>query len=58
MGAETTVYCRVLKAHEEWIEVSAVTLAEAREKVAAMPGVIQVLDAEYEPEQDEPRDQY
>lgn len=49
MGAETTVYCRVLMTHEEWIEVPAVTLAEAFDKAKALPGVMYVMETSYEP---------
>lgn len=58
MGAETEVFVLVLKSHEEWITVQAVTLTEAGVKAAQLPGVISVLEACYEPVMDEPRDQY
>lgn len=58
MGAETEVFVRVVKAHEEWVSVSAVTLADAIVQASLMPGVIKVLEASYEPAMDEPRDQY
>jgi hypothetical protein len=48
MGAETTVYVRVLKTHEEWIEVSAVTLDEAKFEASKLPNVAAVLDAHYQ----------
>jgi hypothetical protein len=48
MGAETTVYVRVLKTHEEWIEVSAVTLADAELKAWQQKGVAEVLETSYE----------
>lgn len=49
MGAETTVYCKVMKTTYEWIEVSAVTLDEAIEKAEAQKGVIKCVEASYEP---------
>jgi hypothetical protein len=49
MGAETTVYCKVLVAEERWIEVSAITLQEAMSKAEAQPGVIRCIEASYEP---------
>ena len=58
MGAATEVFVKVIKSHEEWVSVHAVTLDDAKEQARRMPGVICVLDACYEPEMDEPRDQY
>lgn len=58
MGAETEVFVKVLKTHEEWISVQAVTLQDATMLASRMEGVIRVLEACYEPEMDEPRDQY
>jgi hypothetical protein len=49
MGAEVRVYCRVLVATEEWVEVDAVTLDEAAKLAASVPGVIRVLETTYEP---------
>lgn len=49
MGAETTVYCRVLVAHEEWRKVQAVTLSEAIIEATKLPGVIRVMEVSYEP---------
>jgi hypothetical protein len=49
VGAETTVYVRVIKSHEEWISVDAVTLDEAIEKAYALPGVVFVILATYDP---------
>jgi hypothetical protein len=48
MGAETTVYVRVLKTHEEWIEVSAVTLTDAELKAWQEKGVTEVLETSYD----------
>lgn len=42
MSANTTWYVRVLKAHEETVEVSAVTMAEAMAEASSLPGVITV----------------
>jgi hypothetical protein len=49
MGAETRVYVRVLKAYDEWIEVSAITLDDAKEKAESLPGVIRVMETSYVP---------
>lgn len=49
MGAETTIYCRVLVTKEVWIEVQAVTLSEAMKKAEEKFGVIRCLEASYEP---------
>ena len=48
MGSETTIYVRVLRAHEEWFEVSAVTKLYAEMEARRLPGVIAVLEASYE----------
>lgn len=48
MSANTTVYVRVLKTHEEWIEVSAVTLEEAEREASKLPNVAYVLGAHYQ----------
>ena len=48
MSAETRVYARVVKTHEETIEVSAVTLDEAKTIAASMPGVVHVLHTTYD----------
>ena len=47
MSANTTVYVKVAKLVEEIIEVSAVTLEEAREKASEMQGVGFVLGSAY-----------
>lgn len=49
MGAETTVYCRVLVAKDEWVEVQAVTLGDAQVKASELPGVIRCLEVSYVP---------
>jgi hypothetical protein len=49
MGAETRVYCRVIKAVEAYVEVSAVTLDEARELAKREPQVVTVLEVSYDP---------
>lgn len=49
MGAETTIYCRVLVAQEVWIEVQAVTLSEAMKEAEKEFGVIRCLEASYVP---------
>lgn len=48
MGAETRVFVKVQKLKEEWVEVSAVVLAEAEAKAAELPGVVNVLSAQYD----------
>jgi hypothetical protein len=48
MSARTTVYVRAIKSYAEWIEVQAVTLAEAEAEVREMPGVIDTVDSTYE----------
>lgn len=54
MGAETRVYVRVLKTYDEWIEVSAVTLDEAKEIAEKLPGVARVMETSYVPGESEP----
>ena len=49
MSARTTIYVRVLKTYDEWIEVQAVTLTEAREEAEKLPGVVHVMEVSYEP---------
>jgi hypothetical protein len=49
VGAETRVYCRVIKAVEAYIEVDAVTLDEARELAKREPQVVTVLEVSYDP---------
>ena len=49
MGAEVTVYCKVLKTHEELVEVQAVTLQEAADKASRLPGVSFVTEVSYLP---------
>lgn len=48
MGAETTIHVRVLKTHEEWVEVQAVTMEEAGDAAMRLPGVCRVLEIAYE----------
>jgi hypothetical protein len=48
MGANTTVYVRVLRTHEDCLEVSAVTLDEAEEIAQRSVGVVAVLGSTYE----------
>jgi hypothetical protein len=50
MGAETRVWVKAIVAIQtyEWIEVSAVTMGEARDMVAQMPNVVATLDATYD----------
>jgi hypothetical protein len=50
MGAETEVFVKVIKAHEEWVSVQAVTLEEAKDKARRLPLVIHVAEATYEPQ--------
>jgi hypothetical protein len=52
MGAATRIFVKVQRLTESWIEVSAVVLADAKEMAAAMPGVVNVLDAQYEEPED------
>jgi hypothetical protein len=47
MGANTTVYVRVVKAYTEWVEVQAVTLADAEQKARELPGVVDTIDSSY-----------
>ena len=49
MGAETTIYCKVMVAKYEWITLNAVTLDEAIKKAESMPNVIKCLEASYIP---------
>jgi hypothetical protein len=53
MGAETTIWVEVLVTHHEWREVSAVTLQEAVEKAGQWPGVVDVVNVQYEAPADE-----
>lgn len=48
MGANTRIYVNVQIADTKWIEVSAVTLAEAISIAEEERGVISVLKAQYE----------
>jgi hypothetical protein len=48
MGAETTVYVRVRKLYEEWIEVSAVTLQQAEEIALDRDDVVEVVESAYD----------
>jgi hypothetical protein len=52
MGAETTVWVRVMRPHYEWIRVSAVTLADAVAQAYTEPRVIDVIKAQYEEPED------
>jgi hypothetical protein len=52
MGAETTIYVKVLKHYEEWIQVSAVTRLEAEHEALRTPDVITVLEVSYDPPND------
>ena len=52
MGAETKIMVRVLKTHEEIVEVYAVTRLDAEAQARQIEGVVAVLDSSY-PE-DEP----
>jgi hypothetical protein len=47
MGANTTVYVRVLRTHKDWLEVNAVTLEEAEEIARRSYGVVAVLGSTY-----------
>jgi hypothetical protein len=47
MGAETKIIVRVLRAHEETIEVYAVTRLEAEAEAHRMEGVVAVLESGY-----------
>jgi len=55
MGAETRIYVQCMVTHIEWREVSAVTLDEARQKAATLPGVTYAIRATYD-EPDESAD--
>ena len=48
MGANTRVFLEVLRTHSEWIEVSALHLDEAKDIAMREPGVIQVLQSQYD----------
>lgn len=52
MGAETTVYVKVTKEVEQWVEVQAITLDEAKSLARDDCDVIRVISAQY----DEPED--
>ena len=47
MSAETKVMVHVLKSYHDIIEVSAVSLSEAREIAEKLPHVIAILDVHY-----------
>ena len=47
MGANTIVYVRVAKLVSEIVEVSALTLQDAKEEAAELPGVQLVLGVSY-----------
>jgi hypothetical protein len=47
VSAETVVYVRVLKMHEEWVEVQAVTLSDAITQASLLPDVAKVMEATY-----------
>ena len=56
MGAETTVYVKVVKEIEEWVEVSAITLTGAKAIARNDIDVIRVLSGQYDkPEWEEQR---
>ena len=48
MGAETTIYVKVARLQEEWIEVQAVTMLEAAQLAERLPGIAMVLDTSYD----------
>jgi CRISPR/Cas system-associated exonuclease Cas4 (RecB family) len=50
MGAETKVFVRVIVARAEWREVYAVTLDEAKRRVAdsLLPEIERIISAQYE----------
>ena len=50
MSANTIVYVRVAKLMPEIVEVSALTLDDAREQAAELPSVQLVLGASYDKE--------
>jgi hypothetical protein len=54
MSANTTVYIKVTRTVTDIIEVSAITMQEAKEIASTHPGVIMVLDAAYYREELEP----
>jgi hypothetical protein len=47
MGAETTVYVKVVREYISWIEVDAVTLSEAKMKAIIEADVTRVIHAQY-----------
>ena len=47
MGAETKIIVRVLKTHEELVEVYAVTRLDAEAEARRMEGVVAVLESGY-----------
>jgi hypothetical protein len=47
MSANVICYVRVLRGHEEVVEVSALTLDEAIIEAGKLSGVLQVVDASY-----------
>ena len=47
MGAETKIVVRVLKTHEETVEVYAVTPLQAEAEARRMDGVVAVLESGY-----------
>ena len=54
MSAETTVYVKVTKEVEQWIEVEALTCYAAIEMVKNYDGVVNVIGAQYdEPEEND-----
>ena len=48
MGANTACFVKVAKIHYEWIEISAVHLAEAEELALKQDGVVDVIHSQYE----------
>lgn len=48
MGADTTVYVKVVKECEAWVEVQAVTLTEAKQMAFNDKDVIRVVGARYD----------
>jgi len=48
MGAETTIYVKVVRPVSEWVEVRAVCLDDAMADAMNLPNVIAVLDAQYD----------
>jgi hypothetical protein len=55
MGANTTVYVKILRTVEDVIELSALTRSEAEEIALRQPHVVAVLDSAYEREELEPQ---